>query len=450
MQTAEPDMIPDMADTEAVVRRAASPSTAAAALGQLASDPRVIVRATVAMNAAAPVVVDSLLAQDQDERVRGLLARKLAQLAPSLSDSQRQSWQEETLSTLRLLAQDTALRVRLAITDVVSAMEDAPRDMILRLARDHALPVSEPVIRLSPLLSTADLIGLLQAPPHPATARAVAMRAGLDPTVSDEIAQGSDHAAITALLCNQSVAIREATLDALTARTAHDPDQHLQWHEPLARRPELSAQAAQALAEFVTADLLEMLTHRAGLSTAQAAELRRRLRERRHLEAQVTGAPAPSHPARHLDETEAREQAAALRDGGRLTEAALLDAAARGDERACIAMLATAAGIAPAMVEQAARLRSAKSIVSLVWAAGFSMRAAGPMQTLLAKLPPVAVQEPAPDGGFPFARETMQWQLNLMKQNGPVAVGPSWQARTPSGRSASVPAMVASGHAPIR
>lgn len=434
MQTAGPDMALDMAAAETEVRRAASPSTPAAMLSQLASDARVMVRATVAMNVAASATVDRLLAQDQDERVRGLLARKLAQLAPSLSDSQRQSWQEETLSTLRLLAQDTALRVRLAITDVVSAMADAPRDLILRLARDHALPVSEPVIRLSPLLTTADLIGLLHAPPHPATARAVAMRAGLDPAVSDEIAQGGDHAAITALLCNQSAAIREATLDALTARTAHDPGQHLQWHEPLARRPELSAQAARALSEFVTADLLEMLTQRAGLSMAQATELRRRLQERRHLETSATGAVAASHTVRHLDEAEAREQASALRERGQLNEAALLDAAARGDERACKAMLAAAAGLAPAVVDHAARLRSAKSMVCLVWAAGFSMRAAGPMQTLLAKLPPEAVQGPAPGGGFPFATEAMQWQLKLMKQNGPAAAGTSWQAQTSSGR----------------
>lgn len=433
MQTAAPDSAPHMAEAEIEVRQAASPSTAPAVLGQLASDPRVIVRATVAMNSATPTVLDRLLAQDQDERVRGLLARKLAQLAPSLSDSQRQAWQDETLSTLRLLAQDTAMRVRLAITDVVSTMADAPRDLILRLARDHALPVSEPVIRLSPLLTTDDLIGLLHAPPHPATARAVAMRAGLEAAVSDEIAQGSDHAAITALLCNGSAAIREATLDALTARAAHNPGQHLLWHEPLARRPELSAQAAQALSEFVTADLLEMLTQRAGLSTAQATELRRRLQERRHLETRAAGAAAASHPARHLDEAEAHEQASALQDSGQLTEAALLDAAARGDERACKAILATAVGLALAMVDHAARLRSAKSMVSLVWAAGFSMRAAGPMQTLLAKLPPEAVQGPAPDGGFPFATETMQWQLNLMKQNGPAVAGTSWQTRTPSG-----------------
>ena len=70
------------------------------------------------------------------------------------------------------LVEDEAVRVRAAIADVVKDMPQAPRELILRLAHDSAVPVSEPVIRLSPLLTTEDLLALLarrpaRAPPPP-------------------------------------------------------------------------------------------------------------------------------------------------------------------------------------------------------------------------------------------------------------------------------------------
>ena len=40
-------------------------------------------------------------------------------------------------------------------------MPDAPRDLILRLARDAAMEVAEPVIRFSPLLTEDDLLALI-------------------------------------------------------------------------------------------------------------------------------------------------------------------------------------------------------------------------------------------------------------------------------------------------
>ena len=53
-------------------------------LAALATDPAVTVRAAVALNTAAPADADRILARDGDERVRTLLARKLAALVPGL------------------------------------------------------------------------------------------------------------------------------------------------------------------------------------------------------------------------------------------------------------------------------------------------------------------------------------------------------------------------------
>ena len=113
------------------------------------------------------------------------------------------------------------------------------------------------------------------------------------------------------------------------------------------------------------------------------------------------------------------QQAHAQRAAGRLTEATLLEAAEHADALMTAALLAVAAKVPVAVVEQAASLRSAKALVSLVWKAGFSMRVAGPVQALLGHLGPkqaLAAGEEA--GGFPLTVEEMRWQVDFLQHIG--------------------------------
>ncbi len=346
------------------MRLAASPHTAPELLRSLGGDRRVTVRAALALNPAAPAGLRDALAEDGDERVRALLARRLALLIPHMDGAGREQIGRRAIATLSCLVDDEATRVRAAIADVLKEMPEAPRALILKLAHDSAVPVSEPVIRLSPLLTPEDLLALLAAPPGPATAAAIARRPGLDGSVCEAIAATADSAAIAALLSNRSAAIREATLDALVARAAG----HEEWHDPLVRRPQLSARAARVLSEIVATHLLEVLAGRADLPPPIAAELRHRLVER--LAPPPARAPASDGGAAE----QALAGARALFVKGRLNEAAIQSAAQRGDRQMCGAMLAVAADVPMATVERAATLRSAKALVSLVWAAGFSMR----------------------------------------------------------------------------
>ena len=258
------------------VRLAAPANTASETLGVLAADASVTVRAAVAINPAAPERAHRLLAADADERVRTLLARKLAALLPHLPLSARNAVEARTLAILTQLVEDEAVRVRAAVADVVKEMHGAPRDLILRLARDCALPVCEPVIRLSPLLSTEDLLSLLADMPEPGVAVAVACRRGLPASVSDRLAASADNEAIEALLDNGSAAIREATLDALIERAV---DYH-SWQSKLVKRPALSARNARALCDIVTTQLLAVLASRGDLDPSVTLELRRRLADR--------------------------------------------------------------------------------------------------------------------------------------------------------------------------
>ncbi len=81
----------------------------------------------------------------------------------------------------------------------------------------------------------------------------------------------------------------------------------------------------------------------------------------------------------------------------------MLEAARRGEARYAAALLAVAAGTPVSVVDRASSLRSAKGMVSLVWKAGFTMRAAVALQTLLARLAPDVVLTAGPGGELPAA-----------------------------------------------
>lgn len=396
------------ADEATRVRLGASPNTAAHVLEHLAADSSATVRAALAMNPAAPPQANHMLAQDADVRVRVLLARKLAGLIPSLPGEDQATLQVQAFATLTALVEDEALRVRAAVADAVKDMPAAPRALVLRLAQDQAVMVSEPVIRLSPLLTTSDLLGLLAGSPPPATVLAVSRRQQVEEAVSDAVAATANALAIRAMLANPSAQIREATLDAIVARAV----EHVEWHEPLVRRPTLSANAARALSEIVATHLLEVLAQRQDLEPAVSGEVRKRLEAR-------LSEPAAAPRGQEDGTTDvALTRARALAAEGELTEVSLLDAAHAGETRLVSALLAVAAGLPISVVDRAATLRSAKGLVSLAWKAGFTMRVGVAVQAVLARLGPGTVLVPGPGGSFPLAVEEMRWQLEFLGRMG--------------------------------
>ncbi len=402
-----PDLLsPDLLLNEAAqVRAAGNPATAPEVLRALAAAASPTVRAAVAMNAATPESVDRLLAEDDHEPVRALLARKLAMLVPRLPASDRGRLQTQAYQTLARLVTDEAARVRGMIAEIVREMPEAPHELILWLAHDVEFAIADPVIRLSPLLTAADLLGLLGRPQSPG-AVAIASRKGLDAAVAEVIARSDNAAAIAVLLENHSAVIREATLDALVQRAGGQPG----WHRPLIRRPGLSSRAARALSEIVTLQMLGELARRGDLAPTLREEVRRRLAQRRALQ--------DFEQPEELSPGEAMAAARGAHRCGKLDEAALLAALRRGDAVMCAAILAVRAGLPQAAVERAAGLRSAKGLVSLIWAAGFSMRVAESVQLSLGQLTPNLLLHADAAGSFPLSAEEMRWQIELLSHTG--------------------------------
>ena len=388
-------------DEAARVRLAAKPSTPAAVLRALADDPAVTVRAAVAMNPCFAPDVDRRLASDCDERVRALLGGKVAALLPGLSGDEHTRALAHVNQTLAALARDAAVLVRVAIAEALNAMPEAPRDVILMLAQDPVLAVSDPVLRLSPLLTDADLMALLAVADRPGIGPAVASRAGLSEAVAELIAVQADSAAIASLLRNPSASIQEATLDALVGRAGDHPE----WHEPLVCRPTLPARAARALARIVAGRVLEALAGRADLDPTLAEELRIRL---------TCGLDTPAPPT----EAELLDEARRMQVSGGITEQALLDAAAAGEYRRLAAMLAVGAGVPLAMLDRAVGLRNAKALVSLVWKAGFSMKLGRIVQGGLGRIEPSEQLTAMAGQPFPLSADEMDWQIELLAEPG--------------------------------
>jgi uncharacterized protein (DUF2336 family) len=353
-------------------------TTAPELLTFMAGDDAATVRAAVAANPATPPQAGLLLAEDPDPTVRQALASRLGRAAGE-TEGARDRRTRITAAILVRLVEDAAAEVRAALADALAGLPDAPRELILRLARDTALPVAEPVLRLSPLLTDDDLIALVEAPPAAFTRNLFAARPRLGEAVAEAIAASADRPAIGMLLHNGSAAIREATLDQLIEAAAQEPA----WQVALARRRVLPPRAARALGAILAAHLLDLLAAHPNLPSGLAAELSRRIAER--LEA---AAPA---------------------------QAAALEAARSGDRTALASVLAAAAGMVPARIEAAIAMRSPRVIAALCWRAGWRAAAAEAVQAAFGVEPARVVRCNA-EGGWTLSPAELQWQVQMLEE----------------------------------
>ncbi|MBS7790693.1 DUF2336 domain-containing protein [Roseococcus sp. SDR] len=187
-------MTPRFPSAGALPERLALATRPDAPLLLLAADEAAPVRLAVAANPHAPALADALLARDPVAEIRARLARKLAWHAAELA---RMDW-----SRLRQLAGDGSPQVRHAVADTLADLHDAPHDLVLALARDAEPSVSEPLIRLSRVLTEDDLIALVQAPPGAEARQSVARRLNVPEAVAAAILRSGDPVAMAALRRN--------------------------------------------------------------------------------------------------------------------------------------------------------------------------------------------------------------------------------------------------------
>lgn len=357
------------------------------------SDPEV--RRAVAANPATPPHSFAALAADEAEEVRSALAGRLSILAPGLPAPQQDRLAQMAWAALAKLAADAAEEIRATIAEAVKELPAAPREIVLTLAHDRDIRVAGPVLRLSPMLTEEDLLGLVAAPPMAETLAAIARRPEISETVADALVGTGNVAAIGALLGNRTAAIRESTLDALVVQAA----EVTAWQEPLVRRPTLSPRAAVALAGFVAEDLLAPLAERADLPAEAAAQLRAAVATR------LAGASRPGET-----EDDAATRAAMLNRAGALNDAMMLRAAQGGEAAFVAAALAGLSRVQRSAVDHAIATRCAKSVAGLCRRAGLTQATSEAIVALLAPGMPGAVTV----GASPVGEGELRWRIDAL------------------------------------
>jgi uncharacterized protein (DUF2336 family) len=215
---------------------------------------------------------------------------------------------------LRVMAEDTAVRVRRALAVTLRASPLLPRDAALRLARDID-EIALPVLNFSPVFTDDDLIEVVN---HGSTEKqvAVARRPRLSARVAGTVCDVAAEAAVAAVCANDNA---ELSTPALERALDRFPASH-QVSGAISQRKALPMVISERLIALLGEELRRSLAAKAEIRPDVATQLTLATRERITIDlvdqasetADLAGLAA--HLARH----------------GRLTASLLLRALARG------------------------------------------------------------------------------------------------------------------------
>jgi uncharacterized protein (DUF2336 family) len=371
----------------------------------LAEDAEPEIRATIAANSATPRQADLLLAKDTDVGVRERLAHKIGRLAPNLSGEERAHIRELTLEVIGILAADRTARVRQVIAQSLRHTNDAPLEVIQRLARDAEIKVAGPILESSPLLTDEELIRIIRSKPIQGALEAIGRRRRLGTPLADALVATALSApdgvlAVTTLLKNHNAEIDPTTMD----RILDVAPRHGAWHEPLVERPSLSTGVIRRLAAFVSRALLGVLKKRKDADPETIAAITATEAKR-----QDEAVPEPEV----LERTDDPEEDEAVVDPP-VGEAAILAAIDADNFAAVRAAIVRDSGLQAPIVRKILGSASAKAITALAWKSNYPMALALALQTGPGGIAADQALRPRPgDDGYPLADSDMEWQLEL-------------------------------------
>ena len=244
----------------------------------LAEDKSDEIRKKIASNSNTPLQADKILSNDENEDVKHELARKIARYFPNISEDGTAQIRDKALEMIEILANDQLPSVRQILAEELKTSNTIPKHIALKLANDEILSVSAPILEYSPLLSDADLKEIIAATTLNGALEAIANRGELSEDLCDAIASTLEIPAVSNLLANQNAQIREETLDNIINEAQN---QNIEvWHEPLAKRPNLSVRAMKRIATFVASSLVDTMITDNHLDSKQGEELLIRVRDR--------------------------------------------------------------------------------------------------------------------------------------------------------------------------
>ena len=254
------------------------------------------------------------LLSDPSEDARAEVAAKVATQFTDIALAPRE--RELAHEILGYLVHDVAVNVREALSRCLNDVPNAPRNIVLQLARDIDA-VAIPVLEMSPVLTDEDLVGLVYYG-SPAKQSAIAGRPLVAAPVSEALALKGDRAAVLRLIANAGAVINEEAATMLVERYADDAD----IAAPLVQRPELPGTLVERLIAMVSEQMRDYLIEHHEMDGRVAATLEEQARERTTTDAIV-----------QMSDAAIQALVAQLIEGKRLTATLILRAACAGNMR---------------------------------------------------------------------------------------------------------------------
>lgn len=367
-----------------------------------ATDEDVAVRRAVAENDGTPLQADLILARDVDRQVREELAYKIGRLVPTLTPDESEKLAEMAFQVLEILAQDQLPAIRAIVADEIKHLDNVPRRIVDRLARDVEDTVAGPILEYSPLLNDEQLLQIVASGLRGGALEALARRRGLSAELSQVIVERNEDPATAELLRNQTAEISQKLMDEIAIDAEHRPELHL----PLVDRGSLSTATIRRIATFVSAALLERLISVNGISESVAKEIRLAVRER----IEAAGGGHDDAPIEVAGDGPARAEK--LHKAGKLDDYAMLDAIDDGDIGFLRRAFELLSGLKPNQVSKMLKSESAKGLCALTWKAGLGADIAVSLQRRIGKLPAKSMIHEAPGGGYQMGEEELKWYVD--------------------------------------
>lgn len=377
-------------------------TTAPEVLYYLAEDKSSDIRLKVAANANTPIQADKILANDENEEVKHELTRKIARLFPDINEDGKVEICEKALEMIEVLANDQLPSVRKILAEELKSSNSIPKHIALKLATDQVPAVSAPILEYSPLLSDADLKEIIAATTLSGALEAISKRNILSGDVCEAIAQTLEIPAVTNMLANKNAQIREETLDSIIEEAQNQDI--TQWHEPLAKRPNLSIRAMKRIATFVASSLVEVMITDNHLDQDQGEELLVRVRER------ISDETPDSDDKRTL-----AEQASDLYERGVIDDEFIQNAIKNKQRELVIQSLILMSKLPDQSVRTMITKKKGNLVVALAWKAGLSMRTALQMQSDLAHVPPTEFINAKNGVDYPFSNQQLEYDIALFE-----------------------------------
>ncbi|MDA7569358.1 DUF2336 domain-containing protein [Emcibacteraceae bacterium] len=368
----------------------------------LAEDKSSDISLKVAANANTPIQADKILTNDEDEEVKHELTRKIARLFPDINEDGKAEICEKALEMIEVLANDQLPSVRKILAEELKSSNSIPKHIALKLATDQVPAVSAAILEYSPLLSDADLKEIIAATTLSGALEAIAKRNILSGDVCEAIAQTLEIPAVTNMLANKNAQIREETLDSIIEEAQNQDI--TQWHEPLAKRPNLSIRAMKRIATFVASSLVEVMITDNHLDQDQGEELLVRVRER------ISDETPDSDDKRTL-----AEQASDLYERGVIDDEFIQNAIKNKQRELVIQALILMSKLPDQSVRTMITKKKGNLVVALAWKAGLSMRTALQMQSDLAHVPPTEFINAKNGVDYPFSNQQLEYDIALFE-----------------------------------